>query len=108
MPYEFGFETSFVDGAREIGSIVRGRRVILGISQADLAEKAGVGRRFVVDLEAGKATVQADALFKVCVAVDIELLAKRPREKGRMFAPDEYAPSTLSRSDKGHLSPVRK
>ena len=108
MPYEYGFETSFVDDAREIGSIVRGRRIVLGISQADLAEKAGVGRRFVVDLEAGKATVQADALFKVCVAVDVELLAKRPRAKNRMFAPDEYAPSSLNRIDRGHPSPDRR
>ena len=72
-------ESSFVDTARDIGVIVRSRRTILGLSQEQLATRAGVGRRFVVDLEAGKQTVQADALFKVCAAVDVELLARRPR-----------------------------
>lgn len=90
MPYEVGIETSYVASAGDIGSMVRGRRITMELSQAELAQAAGVGRRFVIDLEAGKPSVQADALFKVCHAVDIELLGRRPIEKRRMLISDRF------------------
>ena len=90
MSYEVGSETSYVSDAADIGSLVRTRRMILEISQAELAEAAGVGRRFVIDLEAGKPTVQIDSLFKVCRAADIELLARKPLTKRRLLVPDRF------------------
>lgn len=56
----------------EIGSYVRQRRIARGWSQQDLADYAGVGRRFVVELELGKATVQIDAVERV-----VRLFGKR-------------------------------
>lgn len=44
---------------------VKGQRRILGLTQVDLAEKAGVGLRFVRDLEQGKRTLRLDKVNQV-------------------------------------------
>lgn len=78
MDNEVRTESVFVDAACDVGVQVRSRRVVLSLSQQQLAERAGVGRRFIVDLEAGKGTVQFDTVVKVCAALDIEFLAQMP------------------------------
>jgi len=49
----------------EIGCFVRDRRQAAGMSQRELGELAGVGTRFVSELERGKRTVRIDAVNKV-------------------------------------------
>lgn len=44
-----------------IGSFVRQRRKANGLTQRKLGELAGVGARFVVELEGGKPTLRMDA-----------------------------------------------
>ncbi|MCY3837597.1 MAG: helix-turn-helix transcriptional regulator [Gammaproteobacteria bacterium] len=60
----------------EIGDIVRATRKATGLRQYELAGAAGVGLRFVVDLEAGKPTAQIGKVLQVLDAlgcsVDIE------------------------------------
>ncbi len=43
-----------------LASFVKQRRKLLQLSQPDLAAKAGVGLRFVRELEQGKATLRLD------------------------------------------------
>lgn len=50
---------------KPIGEFVRERRKASGISQQELAELAGVGRRFVSELEMDKPTVRIDSVEKV-------------------------------------------
>lgn len=49
----------------QIGEFVRTRRQANGMTQRELGELAGVGTRFVSELERGKATVRVDAVEKV-------------------------------------------
>jgi y4mF family transcriptional regulator len=44
---------------------VKNRRKQLGLTQVDLAERAGVGLRFVRDLEQGKQTLRLDKVNQV-------------------------------------------
>ncbi len=44
---------------------VKTRRKQLGMTQVDLAERAGVGLRFVRDLEQGKQTLRLDKVNQV-------------------------------------------
>jgi y4mF family transcriptional regulator len=44
----------------QIARYVKDRRKILGLTQTELAAKAGVGLRFVRDLEQGKTTLKMD------------------------------------------------
>lgn len=53
------------DISREIGEFVRVRRKAAGLSQRELGELAGVGTRFVSELERGKPTARLDAVNKV-------------------------------------------
>ena len=53
--------------AKEIGIIVRAARLAQGLRQDQLAAAAGVGLRFLVELERGKPTVR---LVKVLAVLD--------------------------------------
>lgn len=48
-----------------IASFVRDRRQSAGLTQVELAERAGVGLRFVRELEQGKPTVRCDKVDQV-------------------------------------------
>jgi y4mF family transcriptional regulator len=48
-----------------VAQFVRERRRANGLTQAQLAEYAGVGRRLVVELERGKPTLRMDAVNAV-------------------------------------------
>ena len=60
----------------ELGILVQRTRKTLGLTQAELAMAAQVGVRFIVDLEAGKQTVQLYKVIKVCrmlgLSVDVK------------------------------------
>ena len=49
----------------KIASFIKERRKHLGLTQSDLAEKAGVGLRFVRDLEQGKPSLRLDKVNQV-------------------------------------------
>jgi y4mF family transcriptional regulator len=46
-------------------AFVKSRRTQLGLTQKELAERAGVGLRFVRDLEQGKESLQLDKVNQV-------------------------------------------
>lgn len=48
-----------------VSAFVKQRRKLLQLSQPDLAAKAGVGLRFVRELEQGKATLRLDKVNQV-------------------------------------------
>ncbi|QAY72375.1 transcriptional regulator [Agromyces protaetiae] len=60
-----------VRSVRELGAAVRERREVLGWSQAELAERAGVTREWVVRFEGGKASVRLDRAFDLITALDL-------------------------------------
>ncbi|QDQ28340.1 helix-turn-helix transcriptional regulator [Chitinimonas arctica] len=62
-----------IQSAAQLGSALRLARKQLGLTQPDLALAAGVGVRFIVDLEAGKPTVQLQSVLKVIAALGVEL-----------------------------------
>jgi y4mF family transcriptional regulator len=53
----------------EIGDLVRATRKAAGLRQDELAGAAGVGLRFIVDLEAGKPTAQIGKALQVLSAL---------------------------------------
>ncbi|MEA5423749.1 helix-turn-helix transcriptional regulator [Synechococcus sp. CCY9202] len=58
-----------IRSARDLGGSLRVARKALGLTQADLALAAGVGLRFVVELEAGKPTVRLGLVLRVIDAL---------------------------------------
>ena len=64
----------------DIGEIVRTTRKDAGLRQYELAGAAGVGLRFVVDLEAGKPTAQIGKVLQVLTALGCSLEIVPPTE----------------------------
>lgn len=54
-----------IDSPAQLGKVVRASRKQLGLTQPQLALAAGVGVRFIVDLEAGKPTVRLASVMSV-------------------------------------------
>ena len=64
-----------------VGKFIRERRDARKISQKELAELAGVGQRFVSELERGKPTVRVAEVDKVLAVFGKQLgIVDRPRE----------------------------
>jgi len=58
-----------IPNARTLGSTLRDARRRIGLTQPDLALAAGVGVRFIVDLEGGKPTVRLEQVLRVVDAL---------------------------------------
>jgi y4mF family transcriptional regulator len=71
--------SNMIKTAKDLGALIRQRRKEMGLSQADLAGICNVGNRFLVELEAGKPTIQFDKALHVAANVGLEL---RVRKKG--------------------------
>lgn len=66
--------------ARDLGLLIRQRRKEMGLSQADLAGICRVGNRFLVELEAGKPTVQFDKALHIAANLGLELHLRKKGE----------------------------
>jgi HTH-type transcriptional regulator / antitoxin HipB len=62
--------------ARDLGLYVRQRRHDLGLTQSDLADAAGVSRRWLLGLESGKETTQVGLVFRTLDALGLVLDAR--------------------------------
>ena len=65
---------------KDIGQCVRDMRRAQGLRQDQLAGAAGVGVRFLVELEAGKSTAQIGKALKVLAALGGTLRIEPPPE----------------------------
>jgi len=61
-----------------LGRVVRDARRALGLTQPDLALSAGVGVRFLVDIEKGKPTAQIGKVMQVLAALGVEIALSLP------------------------------
>ena len=68
-----------LDSVERLGRLIRRRRHELGLSQAGLASRAGVGRRLVVEIERGKPAARAAELLRVITAAGLVLNARADR-----------------------------
>ena len=62
-----------ITSPQSLGTVLRASRKRLGLTQADLTLAAGVGLRFIVELEAGKPTVRLEQVLRVVDALGSSL-----------------------------------
>jgi HTH-type transcriptional regulator / antitoxin HipB len=55
----------------DLAAAMRGRRTDLGMSQAELAKRAGVSRKWIYEFEAGKPTAEFGLLLRVLGALGL-------------------------------------
>ena len=56
-----------------VGQLVKSERKDTGLTQVELADKAGVGLRFLRELERGKPTLQMDKVNQILMLFGYEL-----------------------------------
>lgn len=72
-----------VNSIHDLASAVRGRRLELGLSQSELASRAGVSRDWVNSFEAGKPTVELILVLKIMEQIGLRLdVAESADSKG--------------------------
>jgi len=75
----------------DLHNVVKYHRRLSGLSQAQLAKLAGVGKTVIFDIEHGKESVQFDTLKKVLAALNIKFTWQSPvldrSEKGQAKGP---------------------
>jgi transcriptional regulator with XRE-family HTH domain len=69
QPDEDSIEQRALGTASAFGSMIRGRRKALNLRQDQLALATGVGRRFLIELEAGKPSCQLGRSLLVAEAL---------------------------------------
>lgn len=71
--------TSTVSDPSALGRVIRETRRALGLTQPSLALSAGVGVRFLVDIEKGKPTAHIGKIMRVLATLGIELQLSPPK-----------------------------
>ena len=64
--------------AEEFGTAIRAARRVQGLRQDQLAGAAGVGVRFIVDLESGKPTTHLGKALAVAAALGLRVAIEAP------------------------------
>ena len=67
-----------IKSAEDFGALVKKIRTAQKLTQPELAGACGVGLRFIVDLEKGKATCQIEKALLVANMLGIKLVAQEP------------------------------
>jgi transcriptional regulator with XRE-family HTH domain len=74
--------------AAEIGEIIRALRRDAGLTQEQLAMRAGVSKSVITLLESGKSSTRVPVLLKICEALDAEVVI-RSTPSYRVLPPEE-------------------
>lgn len=67
-----------VVNSKELGAAIRAERKRIGVTQKELAMTAGVGLRYLIELERGKPTARMEGMFKVLQALGLKLTVTPP------------------------------
>lgn len=65
---------------RELGAVLRNERRRLSLSQIDLSEKADVSRKWIVQMENGKARAELALVLRALGALGLVLTVERRKE----------------------------
>ena len=68
--------TIALKSATDLGPLIRKSRKAMKFSQQQFADAAGVGRRFLSELENGKPSLEFDKVIACALAAGIDILAK--------------------------------
>jgi transcriptional regulator with XRE-family HTH domain len=58
---------------KEIGKLIQESRKNKEMTQQQLAEKTGLSRNYISDVENGRYTPSAETLFRICSILEIDL-----------------------------------
>lgn len=77
------------DAVRLLGRLIRRARIEQGLTEAELAERAGVSRGLVQRAERGEPGCSVGAVFELAAIVGVPLFQPEPMEVRRQLAETE-------------------
>ncbi len=66
-----------VQSMHQLGALIRQVRKDQNLTQEDISGLAGLGNRFIIDLERGKETVQAQKVLDVLALLGLEVVVRK-------------------------------
>jgi y4mF family transcriptional regulator len=72
-----GSRETTIQTAKDLGEIIHNVRKSKGLTQQQLADLVGVGRRFIIECEMGKPRLEFAKVLQVAAASGIDLVAKK-------------------------------
>jgi y4mF family transcriptional regulator len=81
-----------VTTTHDLASAVTGRRIELGLTQSELAERAGVSRDWVNSFERGKRTVELALVLRVFDALGVGMELMQTQAPEAMAGADDAKP----------------
>ncbi len=84
-----------ITSIRDIAAVVRGRRLNLGLSQAEIARIAGVSRQWVSEFESGKPTAELRLVIRLLEALRLSVILDERDADGRTSPPSVSSPVDL-------------
>ncbi|WUR15060.1 helix-turn-helix domain-containing protein [[Empedobacter] haloabium] len=66
-----------IESVRQLGELVRAARKQQQMTQEDVSGLAGLGNRFIIDLERGKETIQMQKALDVMRLLGLELIVRK-------------------------------
>jgi HTH-type transcriptional regulator/antitoxin HipB len=77
-----------INSIHDVAAVSRGRRLALGLSQAELAGRAGVSRQWISAFESGKPGAELRLVIRLLDALDLRLAVEEGGGgRGRPLAP---------------------
>jgi HTH-type transcriptional regulator/antitoxin HipB len=86
--YALAYITMIVRNPSDIGALLRERRLALGWDQQELANKIGVGRLWVVQVERGKPRAHVGLVLAALEALGLTLTVGEPSRGSGPDVPD--------------------
>ena len=71
-----------VRSAKDFGDLIRRRRQLAGLTQAELAQRAGLETKQISRIETATNVPGLNSILALCAALDIELGLRVPDEAG--------------------------
>lgn len=71
-----------ITNSKDLGDAIRLERKRLKVTQKELALTAGVGLRYLIELERGKTTARIEGVFKILQVLGMKLAVVLPVDRG--------------------------
>ena len=85
---------------RDLGRVLRARRKELGLRQQALADRAGVSRQWVVEIERGKPRAELGLVMRLLRVLDMDVQVLAPGESFPAAPSTGYAVDTAAYVDR--------
>jgi len=88
-----------INSAIDLAAAIRGRRLDLGLSQADLAARASVSRVSIATVEGGKRSVNFGMILRLLDALNLDMDISPKRNLSEVFKGINELPMSRNLSD---------